>query len=189
METSLSYGSSFEDMLELLSSGGIDITDFDQRGNKTLKDLYKEVAERDVVLFKDPVSGRIVRHALSVKLIIKTSDAWLLETKRVYANGTEVQMIREWSISETRKRGEDALDCAIRGVYEELGVIVGDPTELKNRLVFDEETEHESKVYPGLLSRVVIRRFEWHMPRRIHEHGTIVRDGDVQIYLRWFSAI
>src|SRR3989344_4031273 len=142
----------YPDMLMLLQGRGVDTKNW----LKSPRQLHKEIEERDVVLAYDPKIGRLVRVALSVKILIIAQGYQLHEVKREYQNGTVIEKVREWSISETRKRGEKVPDAAIRGLWEECDLIIR-PDQLITFYRADEIDTHESSVYRGTVSTSLIQ--------------------------------
>lgn len=181
--------SSFEGMLHFLSlDSKIDLSAFGKPGNKTLEELHAELTEREVKLLFDPTLRRIVRYAFSTKTLILTPKEELNETMRLYRGNKQYIQRHRWSVSETRRRTETPVEAARRGIREELGYDYPEAMFLLMPASRGEDVEeHESKVYPGLVSRVAMSRFEVHIEERIYPLGKIVEDHGVWIYLEWFT--
>jgi hypothetical protein len=178
---------SFEDVLHFLSQDPtIDLSAFGKPGKKTLEDLYEEHTEREVRLIFDPHLRRIVRYAFSTKTLLQTPKHEFVETMRLYRANSPYVKRQRWTVSETRKRTETPVESAQRGVREELGYEY--PKEIfLPRGIGEDVEEHESKVYPGLVSRVAMSHFEVHLSEKIYPQGKIVEDHGVWIFLEWFE--
>jgi len=176
---------SYRDMLTFLLGRGVDIDTFDSRSKKSLAQLHREIADRDVVLTYDKKNKRILRTAMSVKILIKAGGYQLHEVKRKYANGQVLEHLREWSISETRKREESVLDAAVRGLREECELDVRHD-QLTPWHEYDVIDIHQSKVYEGITSCSVIQHVTLSLPERPWGDRTIIDDG-VEIFTKWFE--
>lgn len=102
--------------------------------------LYKEVCEKDCRLVVS--NGRVYRTAVSVKLYIRTANAYWLETAREYANGPvaqrRIEKVQSHTLSETMTAGEKPLNCVLRCLAEEPGIVDVNPAELKDVSIFGE---------------------------------------------------
>lgn len=174
----------YADMLMLLQGRGVDTENFDKLSRKTLCQLHKEIEERDVVLAYDKKICRLVRVAMSVKVLIIAEGYQLNEVKREYRNGSSIGKTKEWSISETRKRGENVSDAAIRGLREECGLKIR-PDQLTILSLADEIDTHESSVYAGIVSSVCIQHVRLELPRMPWKGNRVIDDDGVKIHTRW----
>ncbi len=190
----------YEEMIDLLRSGGIDVDTFDTRSAKSLSDLYKEIEDREITLHihKD----RVTRVALTVKIMIVIGGIeYIRQLKRVYPSGKEVVRKGFASITETRRRGESSYTAVIRGMQEECGIAI-DETHIRipspeTRLYLSENygiddpqqevDEHESTVYEGLITIGHVEYFEVHLPSRPWpEDVRIIDDCGVKIHLEYW---
>ncbi len=105
-----------------------------------------------------------------MKLLIITTAPFgcLLETRRVYKK-TEGRRIKYlpvetsecFSLSETRQREEGDVAAVQRGLMQEFDISI-DTSELRPLSVGDDLLPpRESRVYFGIWSRTVVRRFIW----------------------------
>jgi hypothetical protein len=108
-----------------LVRGGVNLFTFNQRSKKTLRELIKEVAEREVCLElkRDKKTGklRVLRVALQVKVVVTVAKGQfrLAEIMRVYTKGDPVLKSGSYALSETIKRDEFPRVAAKRGFKEE----------------------------------------------------------------------
>lgn len=179
--------------LQLLKSGGVDVCSFNDRARKLLIHLYNEACCGDCTL--SLVNGRIIRSAVSVKILIKTPKVKWLETSREYENGPverrRSEKLQGYTLSETVRRGEKPLNAAIRCLAEEAGNYSPNLDALKDRTIHGEPCPvSESSVYPGVISVTSVCRYVYHASHReefpklpavegtefcfIHDNGTRV---------------
>lgn len=189
---------------------------FNWFGLKTLFDLFMEHCEDDMRLIRRS-DGRIVRCAWNVKVHIETPTRRLCEVKREYARNPVLWWFFWWmlwlfakpsvlikkqdfAISETRKRSETPEAAALRGVWEEMGILIP-PDELKPLTLLTPlapgDPTRESRVYMDVLSLNTTECFIWNTKeafwetsdylRDISKNGLIITDHNVLIYLKWFD--
>ena len=179
----------YENMIALLRKGGVNVENFDHVSLKTLGQLFEEIENRDVDLVFHKDTGRVIRCAVTVAILVQVpnENLVLLETKRVYRNGKVVKRLKEWSMSETCKRGEELLDSAIRGVREELGLeIAREEIDVSWHQDF---LEHESSVYCGVRSHVMLQRLFLKMDTRPwKEEVRVIDDLGTKNHLEWFRV-
>lgn len=181
----------YTDMIMLLQNRGVDLKKLDE-GLKDSRQLHREIAERDVVLAYDSKLKRVVRIALSVKILISAEGRQLHEIGRTYApcvaypGGKTVTRVKEWSISETRKRRESVPDAAIRGLWEECKLAIRHDHLILFNLP-DEIDTHESSVYAGILSSVCIQYVRLELPQMPWKGERTIDDGGVKIHTKWFD--
>jgi hypothetical protein len=171
-EFTVDHASTPEHFLHVLSLGeGIDLAHFDQASVKPLRLLYQETQRRDVVLMFNPRTGRVERHAQSVRTRIYELQAqrvWY-EVARTYPSGRVIKKKKDFSTSETRKRGESSIDCAVRCNLEEMKPIwenigfMPSASELTPKFEPDQVDAHESSVYSGIRSIVTIQWFDLYL--------------------------
>jgi hypothetical protein len=190
---------SFQEMLVFLGLGKVDVGSF--HGRKSLQTLHQLIKGRDVK-FTIPLKaalpeivGRVVLVRRSVKVTIyagKGEECYRLrEKRRTHEDGSEfVNSVygEEPSISETRKIHEYAIDAAIRGLWEELGLHIEAEQLRQLTLTEDHAPIRESRVYPGILSLEIIERFVLELPERLWEGEYRFEDDGVTIYLEWVRA-
>jgi hypothetical protein len=144
------------------------------RGIKPLFELHNELTRGDIRLIRDPSTNRLVRIAVSVEITIivfdETGGIWvLLEIGRefTYYKIPFIAARRTCSLSETVRASlrENPFNAGIRCLAEELSrwnvefiVRLQKTPLLPYDLVPDKE--EESSVYPGILTRKKIHRYE-----------------------------
>lgn len=180
---------SWDLFIEFLTHGGVVVETFDSRAHKTLADLYNEVKEGDVVLTygKD---RRVRRIAQSVRVLIHNGEFALCEISREYTHSGHVaHERRDYTVSETRQRGERELDAAVRGLEEELGFKLGDPAQLiaDPQHLLQETKEHVSSVYPDIISAGTTTKYDLILERQIYPNGFVVVDRGTRVTLNWLN--
>lgn len=147
---------SFEEMVAFVAQGkGIDLAAFNT-SPKGLRDLYKEVTRREILLVRD-TDGLIKRIVKNVKIVIvdpARSRTWI-EVARSYPNGTIVTKEQEYAIRETCKYQEEPFNAAVRGLAKELGYHFGvsEPSAALVLLPIGRKNpDYPSSVYPGIIT-------------------------------------
>lgn len=182
----------YDEMLLLLQKGGIDTETFDAISRKTLVQLYEEVQSRDVVLLFNEKTQRVIRCALTVAILIRVpSEGYQLrETGREFRNGTAIHILKEWSMSETCKRGEEMLQAASRGIREELGLEVDPLQFMQATKIWQQDfLSYESTAYSGIRSHVMVQRLMLDLPERPWKEMTrVIEDNGTRVHLAWIPA-
>lgn len=182
---------SWDLFIEFLTHGGVDVGTFDSRAHKTLADLFLEVKEGDVVLTHG-TDGRVRRIAQSVRVLIHNGQFALCETSREYTHsGYIANEQRNYTVSETRQRGERELDAAVRGLKEELGFILGDPAQLivDPQHLLQQTNERPSSVYPDIISAGTTTKYDLILERQIYPNGFVVVDRGTKVTLQWLNYL
>ncbi len=210
----MSYMDALRITLSLFDEVGKDVRTFEEGGVKTFHDLVTEVQHHEAILTvatkKDYVAAGIIsededvpkdrkclkRIAWSGKLIIRTSEEYLVELFRIYPGRFEKVHKRSlfagvmleypnWTLSETAKKGEDPLVVITRGIKEELGLSVFNaPLTCINPGESWIDT-HESSVYHDIITENHTTWFEWRMTGRHGPDTVIRRDDQVELHLKW----
>jgi hypothetical protein len=149
----LEKNKNLEDLKNFLLDGGIDFSDWGTGRAKTIENLFQEIKNNDIQLFKNE-KGEVVRKysvvCLSVYFIDKNNTKLhLKEERQVFDDGRERVRGFKDSVSEKKKNGELSQDAISRGLKEELGI----DKFLSLRKISEEENEDSSISYPGLLSQ------------------------------------
>ncbi len=159
----MSAMSVYDDMIVTLEKGKINIANFNTVSRKTLQQLFEEIVYRDVILLFDEATGRVIRVAISASILIEVPRyrCLFLETGRRFSTGKSVHVVKESTISETAKIGEDVVLAAVRGLKEELGLHVS-PYELQ--YLFQDIREYPSTAYVGVWSHTLLYRYLLRLP-------------------------
>lgn len=190
METLTHQCLSWDLFLEFLTCGGVDTETFDSRAHKTLSNLYHEVKEGDVVL-RIGIDGRIRRVAQSVRVLIHNGEMALCEVSREYTHsGFISRERRDYTVSETRQRGERERDAAVRGLAEELNITLGDHRQLipDPQYQLQMPKERPSSVYPDIISAVTVTKYDLVL-ERIFPKGCVVEDRGTKVTLKWLNYL
>jgi hypothetical protein len=185
---------SFGDMVDVLRKGEVLLDGFNERGLKTLEELYEEISMRDKILILH--NGRATTITGSIRIRIVWHNAALREVARRYFSaraakvpgGVLVKSLKAYAFSESRRRGESVEKTVIRALWEE-GQKVVLPDEVP-RIYGAEKTAYgESSVYPGIFS---IRHYQTVTiccpGQQWWPQGHTYRDKSVAGYTEWFSA-
>ncbi len=152
----------YTDMLATLRKGKIDTENFNSVSRKTLFQLFEEIVLRDVVLVFDEATGRVIRVAITVAILITVPSlgAYYLELGRTTRGKWKPQR-KEWTMTETKRVGEEILAAAVRGLQEELGLLVS-----SDQLEYVTQSFHEypSTAYHGLWSHTMVQRYTLALP-------------------------
>ncbi|MGE5541366.1 MAG: hypothetical protein ACM3TU_03775 [Bacillota bacterium] len=164
-----------DEVIAILTKGGIDIEEFN-KGLKTLDDLCQEIERGEATLKYNEETGRVERHAHSVKIAIESNGYELREVGRIYLhrgeNGEPVKIEypepKDYAASETvlpHELGKPLLTAA-RCLEEEWGmspddfvvkpVLLGPPVK---------EPLERSETFKGVLCLD-------HLYYLHHEHGS-----------------
>eukprot|EP00897_Mesotaenium_endlicherianum_P003998 jgi/Mesen1/3626/ME000020S03156 len=127
-------------------------------GTKRLANLWKELTEGEICLEDGRPPKRTV-HVASVK-ISDPRGMYLVESHQEMGDGRVRE--RNRPLSEKMRPGEDVSDACLRGIFEELGAVLGarEGVTLLPDSYLREEEERESFSYPGLLTRYVVHTME-----------------------------
>ena len=179
-------GNDICEMIVWLHDHDIDVVNFDKKGLKTIRQLWAE-HQREVVLRWDAAKERVLRVALTARVVLVVGDSVLREVKRVYPRG-EVLMKDWWSISETRYKKESSPDAAIRGLRDECGLTVTESQLDGDKwagLAGEPPEPYKSTTYPGIWTSAIPEWIEVRLDQRPWEDPPIIQDDGVRIHLAW----
>jgi len=138
------------ELKQLLSDYNIDTKNWRiELGNKTIEDLFLEIQEGESQL--KIIEQKLVRllQVSSIEVKFKLGDRYfqLFEDKQIFLSGIERKRDLN-TITEKLKDSETPLECAYRGLEEEIGL------KLDKNLTFINETNQEkiSPSYPHLIT-------------------------------------
>jgi hypothetical protein len=144
-----------------LESAGIDISKWGTGVAKTLEHLQKEIEAGETILEKND-QGELLRKVFIVDaevfyMLDNAKRLKLREAKQVFADGQERTRNFNASILEKTKPGEDPQEAILRGLKEELGIVLEDATQLEAGETEIEITDSQS--YPNLRSEYTNHHF------------------------------
>ncbi len=159
MKNNLGTSIELENLEKRLQDSGINISQYGKCAAKTVKDLLKEIQDKEIILINDK-NGNLLRKVRvgSIDIFytnLKEEKFFLREEKQVFKDGRERRRNLPGSVSGKIRTNEDPKESVIREIQEELGI----PTRLN---VFEEEKRIEkvqSPSYPGLTSEYLIHKF------------------------------
>lgn len=156
-------------------------------GRKNFNDLCTEVQKKEATLIE--YRGELLRYASSVKIIVDADGYRLLhQATRYTGEETFTERVQEFSISETRIRGEYLQETAIRGLQEECGLAISpQDIDLESYLCLDGHDLHVSSVYRGLKSCSFNQWVRVKLPERPWtESSKVLDDVGKQIRVGWY---
>jgi len=154
-------GESEDELRQLLTSHGVDVSAWARGNAKTVASLFTEVQEKETTLL---VSGGTVTRQLTVMQVAvrdpRHKDRVLVEASQVLPDGRERR--REVLLAEKMIDGEDWQDAALRGIAEELGSVLGDALHVRLRTESHavRTAAHDSPSYPGIRTEYTIHRVD-----------------------------
>jgi hypothetical protein len=146
---------------------------------KPFEKLIKEIESGETqIIFENNNPIRIIQTA---RVYVYCKGKQLVEAKQII-NGNE--RFRNFkSVSEKFKLDESAINAAVRGIKEELGIIIRDSDLVSLENVKDGK---ESPSYPGLLTRYDFYDFRWDMPEKYFKpEGYIAYEENATTYFEW----
>jgi len=149
---------------------------------KPLKSLLKEIEERETIL--EETARGLIRYCSIVYIWVNHGDNVLAEEKSVWKDGRPPR-VRDLpgSVSEKMKQDEHPLDAAVRGIKEELGLIIA-----ANRFAFGGKTnsEEDSSSYPGLITNSTKYSFSFELTDKEYNPDGYIEDSEDKItYFIW----
>ena len=182
---SIELENKYLDFLDLLKKYNVPIEKYGTEKFKTIGHLYNEIKEGETILKVE--NGELVRHVsfVGARVIFKTESGWLhlYEEKQVFKDGrVRRREHMPYSAAEKFKTGEDPKKVIIRGVKEELGIVLG-----PNQFTFYNEVRvEENNDYPGIKSFHKGHEFLIVLKENQYEpEGYIERQVDKDVYFKW----
>lgn len=178
---------SIADLVSLLESHGIDLTQWDKGNAKTLSYLLNEIKHGESTLILDEKYGLIRQVevvALDIQYIDKKSGkAYLLiENRQVFSDGRVRRRYKINSVAEKMKPGECPEEAARRGIKEELGI------DDNIGLFPPKHSEYYrvSESYPDLLTRYSYNLFKAILSEKQYKKEGYIEDrSDCKTYFVW----
>ena len=176
-----------EQIEQLLTSHGIDLSLWGVGATKTPRHILNEVSEGECLLKVE--NGVLIReiNVASATIYFESSSGIrfvLKETKQVYKNGSEKKRSNAGSVSEKLKSDEDPEAAMVRGIKEELGIEGSFSIEKLETNV----EEKYSSAYPGLLCRYNVYNFKVDFPEELYNpDGYMEVQEDKTTYFNWLK--
>jgi FMN phosphatase YigB (HAD superfamily) len=175
----------------LLSSHGVDTSQWGAGSNKTLNQLWEEIesGETELVASKQALIRKVKVVSIDVRFMDDSTGSLkksrLFETKQEFSDGRQRERNR-WGVREKMKPGEEVLDAVRRALQEELGIELSE--DVAGRLITVGQTivVKESRSYSGLQSQFEIHQFVIHLNSEEFSHeGYVERQEDKSTFFEW----
>jgi hypothetical protein len=146
------YMMSLSDLKSILNKYSIPIDNWGKGQSKGIENLLDEVNNKDCILKEE--NGTIVRYINFVGVNVFFNEDGqklkLVEDRQVFKDGRVRRRTMQSSVSEKMKIGEDPLESAIRGVGEELNIVISKSQLAKLKEISYTEDSHS---YPGIITK------------------------------------
>jgi len=177
---SLESGSN-TDLKSYLIGYGISVNEWGKGYAKTIEHLAKEIESNECSLVDK--NGVLVRGIEFVMCEIFYKGLKLKEEKQIFKDGRERTRVKESSMSEKMEIGEDPLDSLIRGIGEELGVVVREDQLIPDGSI---NRESESVSFPGLTTRYLGHKYSCTFNEsQYNPEGYVEHQKDKSTYFIW----
>jgi len=173
------------DLTQLLKSYQIPISEWGKGYAKTIGHLQKEIDSKECNLIVE--GGTLIREIEFVMceiIHVENNKIYkLIEEKQIFTDGRTRTRNKESSMSEKMKIGEDPLQSLIRGVEEELGLLLDQTQIQKQKNIYENEM---SNSFPGLMTRYNGHNFSCQLTKeQFNPNGYIETQSDKITYFKW----
>ena len=170
---------------EYLLRFGIPLEKWGKGYAKTLSHLLKEIESGECTILEE--GGNILREIEFAMCEMFYRDGKnlfkLIEQKQVFNDGRTRIRDKESSVSEKMMIGEDPLESLIRGIKEELGIIL-DESQIEE--VGDVKKTESSQSFPGLITRYNGHNFTCFLNQdQYSPNGYVEVQKDKSTYFIW----
>ena len=172
------------DLIKKLKEFNIPIDTWNTNEYKSVDNLMQEIESDDCYLKEQ--DGRLVRHVDFATIVIYYKDGdgvlKLKEDRQEFSDG-RVRKRNQDGVSEKMKQGEIPVESAIRGIKEELDVVVE-----KSQLNYIEESnkESDSVSYPGLSAKYKKYLFKCYLNKeQFNPDGYIEVQENLKTFFKW----
>ena len=170
---------------EYLLRFGIPLEKWGKGYAKTLSHLLKEIESGECTILEE--GGNILREIEFAMCEMFYRDGKnlfkLIEQKQVFNDGRTRIRDKESSVSEKMMIGEDPLESLIRGIEEELGIIL-DESQIEE--VGDVKKTESSQSFPGLITRYNGHNFTCFLNQdQYSPNGYVEVQKDKSTYFIW----
>lgn len=170
---------------EYLLKFGIPLEKWGKGYAKTLSHLLREIESGECTISEK--NGNLLREIEFVMCEMFYADGKnlfkLIEEKQVFNDGRARIRDKESSVSEKMIIGEDPLESLIRGVQEELGIII-DESQIEEEM--DVKKTEPSQSFPGLITSYNGHNFTCFLNKsQYNPNGYIEVQKDKSTYFIW----
>jgi len=173
------------DFTNMLIEWGVPTELYGKDKYKTIGHLWQEIKEGETKLEEE--DGQLIRRVqfVGARILYKKDENWirLYEDRQVFKDGRVRRRVHmPYSAAEKFKLGEDPKEVIIRGVKEELDIILSD-----NQFVFYNKNEIENNDdYPGIKSIHTGHEFLVILNGdQYKEEGYVEEQKDKDVYFVW----
>jgi hypothetical protein len=180
------FNTSLNDLVNLLTKYNIPVHLWGKGKSKSVEHLLDEIDNNECSVVEE--NNGLTRYIefVAIKIYFKndSGENWtLVEDKQVFKDGRIRRRNMPNSVSEKMKFGEDAEIAAVRGIEEELGVIIE-----KDQLIKRREIDYNggSLSYPGLETKYKGHKFICYFNiNQFNESGYVENQKDKSTYFIW----
>lgn len=179
-----------EKLEEILVKHNILVSEWGKGVAKTIDHLLNELNSGEALL-SETEKGELIREIFAVSVNVYFKDIenkkklFLMEDKQVFKDGRERSRsfeVKDCSIAEKVKPGEDLRLAATRSIQEELGIESGFSLEMKKEL----QKLRDSNSYPGLKSKYNLYYFDAELfPDQFNKDGYVEEQKDKSTFFVW----
>lgn len=176
------------ELIAKLNEFGISVEEWGTKQAKTPRHLLNEITGKECSIVDE--GGQLVRYIEFVGVKVYYDDEegnrwYLKEFEQIFKDGRVRKRSMKSSVSEKMKAGEDPLVSAVRGVEEELGVIIQD-SQLSDRR--DISFNGDSVSYPGLQTKYKGYQFTTTFTKEQYKaDGYVEVQEDKSTYFKWMK--
>ena len=177
-----------DDLIIKLKEYSIPIEEWGQGQAKNVRSLLNEVIEKESILIED--KGYLVRYIEFVGIRIYYRDKnnekfTLIEHEQIFKDGRKRKRNMPSSVSEKMKFGEDPSIAAIRGIEEELGIIINESQLIKRRTL---DYDGGSMSYPGLKTKYKGHQYTCFLTKeQFNPDGYVEEQEDKSTFFKWIK--
>lgn len=177
---------SIEELEEILKENGIKTKDYGKGSAKTIEHLFNEIKNDECSIRIE--DDEIIRNIEFVGIEIFHDDLRLKEDYQKFKKDNRVRKRdSEFSVAEKMIEGENAVEAAIRGVKEELGIDIK-KEQLKKKVENKLGERKDSNSYPGLHTIYRENSFTCVLTDdQYNEDGYVENQKDKSTYFKWIK--
>ena len=174
-----------QDLINKLTQFEVPIGEWGTGQSKTVRNLLHELQEGECHI--EDAGGYLVRYLefVGVRIFYKEGETilYLQEDRQEFTDGRTRRRKMPSSVSEKMKFGENPHLAAVRGIREELGILIKPEQLIKAR---DLNYNGSSMSYPGLRSKYKGHQFTCYLTKeQFNPEGYIEKQEDKSTFFIW----